>query len=323
MARNFIRAPQKPGSALARRSGLLRAGLALLIGALCLLVAAPALAGSPSSDASLSSLSASRTTDLVTYTDLAFGPGGDVPPWPDPADYIATAPADTAYVRLIPQAGHAGATISVGMPSFTDLQTVVSGQPSGVFKLSFAENWFSIYVSAEDGTTNHYRAMIFRKGSDANRVNLSLAGRSTDSDGISSGGSVGGANGADPPKTTSPDRGAETLTVTRSAEQTETQQQQSSGTPGPVTGLEVSVDGNKLIVSWQAPELGGPPDSYIVHIKPQGGGKGQTKRPQATKQSVTFRKLELGRTYKVWVRAKNEAGKGERTHATATLLIVK
>ena len=34
---------------------------------------------------------------------------------------------------------------------------------------------------------------------------------------------------------------------------------------------------------------------------------------------MKFNKLQSGQTYQVWVRAQNEAGKGERTHASITL----
>ena len=89
--------------------------------------------------------------------------------------------------------------------------------------------------------------------------------------------------------------------------------------PGPVTGLELTADGNALTVSWSAPETGGAPDGYIVHVSPDDGGKGKTKTPKAMKTQVTFKNLEAGRTYAVWVRAQNEAGKGERVHASITL----
>ena len=89
--------------------------------------------------------------------------------------------------------------------------------------------------------------------------------------------------------------------------------------PGPVAGLELTADGNTLTVSWSAPESGGAPDGYIVHVSPEDGGKGRTKTPKAMKTQVTFKNLEAGRTYAVWVRAENEAGKGERVHASITL----
>ena len=91
--------------------------------------------------------------------------------------------------------------------------------------------------------------------------------------------------------------------------------------PGPVTGLEVTATGDGVTVSWSAPETGGAPDGYIVHIRPEGGaeGSGRTRTPKAKRTSVTFESLEASQTYQVWVRAQNEAGKGERVHATITL----
>ena len=89
--------------------------------------------------------------------------------------------------------------------------------------------------------------------------------------------------------------------------------------PGPVEGVQLSATADSVTVSWRPPASGGAPDRYIVNLKPEGGGKGSTKRPKAKKLSVTFRNLESGKTYKVWVRAQNEAGKGERVHASITL----
>ena len=97
------------------------------------------------------------------------------------------------------------------------------------------------------------------------------------------------------------------------------QQQQAVEPPGPVTSLELTADGNAVTVSWSAPETGGAPDNYIVHIKPEDGGKGKTKTPKAKKTQVTFNNLNAGTTYEVWVRAENGAGKGERVHASITL----
>ena len=91
--------------------------------------------------------------------------------------------------------------------------------------------------------------------------------------------------------------------------------------PGPVVGLELTATADTVTVSWQAPETGGTPNGYIVHLRPQDGetGSGRTKTPKAKKTSVTFNNLEAGTAYEVWVRAQNEAGKGERVHATITL----
>ena len=91
--------------------------------------------------------------------------------------------------------------------------------------------------------------------------------------------------------------------------------------PGPVTVLTLSATANSVTAQWQAPESGGDPNRYIVHVRPEGGdsGSGKTKTPKAKRTSVTFDNLEPGVTYKVWVRAKNEAGRGERVHAEITL----
>ena len=58
-------------------------------------------------------------------------------------------------------------------------------------------------------------------------------------------------------------------------------QQQAVELPGPVSGLEVTVTAEgSVTVSWQAPESGGGPDGYIVHIKPgDGGGQAHQTEP--------------------------------------------
>ena len=98
-----------------------------------------------------------------------------------------------------------------------------------------------------------------------------------------------------------------------------TEQQEQTTIPGPVLNLELTATADTITVTWQAPESGDAPKRYISHIKPEDGGKGATKRGKAKKTTVTFKKLESGTTYKVWVRARNEAGKGERVHASITL----
>ena len=91
--------------------------------------------------------------------------------------------------------------------------------------------------------------------------------------------------------------------------------------PGPPTEMTLSSSAlGEVTVSWQPPTAGGDPVRYIVHLRPQGGsGKGKTKTPKAKKTAVTYSGLTPGETYRVWVRARNEAGKGERVHATITL----
>ena len=71
-----------------------------------------------------------------------------------------------------------------------------------------------------------------------------------------------------------------------------------------ITGLQngVATEGSARSSRW-------------VRVK----GKGKTHRPEAGKTTTTFRNLEAGATYSVWVRAQNDAGKGERVHASITL----
>ena len=97
------------------------------------------------------------------------------------------------------------------------------------------------------------------------------------------------------------------------------QQQQAVELPGPVVNLQLEATESGVIVSWSAPESGDAPRGYIVHLKPEDGGKGKTKMPKAKKTKVTFDNLEAGRTYTVWVRAQNDAGKGERVKVSITL----
>jgi hypothetical protein len=100
------------------------------------------------------------------------------------------------------------------------------------------------------------------------------------------------------------------------------QQPQATGeVPGPVTALELTATAGSVTVSWQPPEVGEAPGRYIVHLRPEGGrtGSGKTKNPKAKKTEVVFGDLKPGVIYHVWVRAQNEAGKGERVSATITL----
>ena len=82
-------------------------------------------------------------------------------------------------------------------------------------------------------------------------------------------------------------------------------EQQAIEVPGPVTGLTLSSTADSVTVHWQAPERGGEPARYIVHLRPEGGetGSGQhPRRPGRRRTSVTFDNLEPGATYRVWVR---------------------
>ena len=98
-------------------------------------------------------------------------------------------------------------------------------------------------------------------------------------------------------------------------------QQVDPGLPGPVTSLQLTATADSVTVSWQPPEVGEAPTRYIVHLRPEGGGtgSGKTKNPKAKKTKVTFGNLNPGTTYNVWVRAQNQAGKGDRVNDTITL----
>ncbi|WP_419909904.1 fibronectin type III domain-containing protein [Candidatus Poriferisodalis sp.] len=87
--------------------------------------------------------------------------------------------------------------------------------------------------------------------------------------------------------------------------------------PGPVTGLTLAAKPRNVTVSWQAPDTGGAPDGYIVHIKCGRNGKHRTV--DAPKTTTVFRNLKPGTTCNIWARAQNDAGKGPRTHTTTTL----
>ena len=97
-------------------------------------------------------------------------------------------------------------------------------------------------------------------------------------------------------------------------------QQATQAVPGPVLNLTVSAAAKRITVTWDAPATGDAPERYIVHLRPQGGkkGSGKTKKIDAAKTSVTFKKLKRGTAYNIWVRAQNTAGKSDRTHTTAT-----
>ena len=87
-----------------------------------------------------------------------------------------------------------------------------------------------------------------------------------------------------------------------------------TGAPGEVVDLQVSATSDRVTVSWGEPETGGAPTSYRVNLKPADGGPGKVKNPKAPKTSVTYSNLDAGETYRVWVRALNDEGKGPKVH---------
>ena len=95
-----------------------------------------------------------------------------------------------------------------------------------------------------------------------------------------------------------------------------------TGAPGEVVDLEVSATSDSVTVSWGAPETGGAPTRYRVNLKPADGGRGKVKNPKAHKTSVTYRNLKADETYKVWVRALNDHGKGPKVHYSENIALV-
>ena len=99
--------------------------------------------------------------------------------------------------------------------------------------------------------------------------------------------------------------------------------------PGPITTLMVAADSGMAAITWDPPETGGQPWNYIVYLKRKGSGigAGRIKTPRAKDSStgmVTFMELASGE-YRLWVRAQNKGGKGERVcnhlhHARMTML---
>ncbi|WP_419911263.1 fibronectin type III domain-containing protein [Candidatus Poriferisodalis sp.] len=90
--------------------------------------------------------------------------------------------------------------------------------------------------------------------------------------------------------------------------------------PGPVQGLVLSLTADGAIdVTWQAPQSGDAPENYIVHLRNQDSGKGKNRKVKAPKTTTTWRNLQAGATYRVWVRAQNAGGKGERVRAVITV----
>ena len=97
-------------------------------------------------------------------------------------------------------------------------------------------------------------------------------------------------------------------------------QQTTQAVPGPVHNLTATAAAKRVTVTWDAPATGGAPERYIVHLRPQGGkaGSGKTKKIDAARTSVAFKKLKPGTAYNIWIRAQNTAGKSDRTRTTAT-----
>lgn len=88
--------------------------------------------------------------------------------------------------------------------------------------------------------------------------------------------------------------------------------------PGPISGLSLDPHSKRLTVTWQAPTTGGAADNYVVHLKAVGKSKSRHRKINANKTTITFRNLKPGKTYRISVRAINNAGKSKRVSATVT-----
>ena len=100
--------------------------------------------------------------------------------------------------------------------------------------------------------------------------------------------------------------------------QPQQQQTQEVASPAVVTGLVLTATANSVTASWQAATTGAVVDKYIVQLKAPRGEKGKNRRVDGTKTTTTFRNLTPGVTYKIKVRALNDAGKSQRVTATVT-----
>ena len=89
--------------------------------------------------------------------------------------------------------------------------------------------------------------------------------------------------------------------------------------PGPVQDLELKVKGNRIIVTWNAPDSGGEPSGYRVKLEDSDGGNAKIRRPGANKLRIVYRNLERGETYQVSVRARNEWGESAWTTSPITV----
>ena len=96
------------------------------------------------------------------------------------------------------------------------------------------------------------------------------------------------------------------------------QQVQEVELPHAVTDLVLTATAKTVTASWQAPTTSAVVDKYIVQLKAPRGEKGKNRRVDGTKTTTTFRNLTPGVTYKIKVRALNDAGKSQRVTATVT-----
>lgn len=97
--------------------------------------------------------------------------------------------------------------------------------------------------------------------------------------------------------------------------------------PGKPTNFQVSKSGTTVTLTWNAPSSGGSVSHYHVRATPTDeskekyGIKGKGQRVPSETTTATFTGLTDGATYKVKVRAKNEAGKSKFAVKTITIKV--
>jgi hypothetical protein len=232
-------------------------------------------------------------------------------------------------VRVTPISAHSTDRIEISgddewKPGSSPRQ-IASGDPSGGFHLEDSVRTITLKVTGSGGTVRCYVLHITRLASGAG-ANPNAGGPENPLREGRLGLAMPGAASEEPTELRRPtvDSAPKPGSQGNSAkQQSKPRDRQDLQAPGPVGELQVDAGPNSVVVSWQAPESGGPVSRYIVHLSAESGGKGKTKNPKAKKQSVTFNNLEPGQTYKIWVRARNDAGKSERIRTTVTLPIAE
>ncbi len=212
-------------------------------------------------------------------------------------------------------------TVALSPAFSTNVLSYRATVPAGTTSVTLAPHWSggeSVFTGSRNGATSYTRPTRVRTSGTAVDLALAPDGGATELYVMVSG--SGGLTTYRIDVTAAP---PEPQTITAPDDTTPEQQQQQTAepveTPGPVVNLQLTAKGEKVIVSWQAPASGGASDRYIVHIKNMDTGKGKDRKVAAGKTTTTFRNLKVGTTYRVWVRAQNETGKGERVHARITL----
>ncbi len=111
-----------------------------------------------SSDANLSGLTATSSTDNSTFTALTLTPSTFAAAT---IAYTATVASNVGHVKLTPTVADSNATVKVGKAG--SLATVTSGSASAAIALVDGENAIKVEVTAEDGTKKTYTVTVTRR----------------------------------------------------------------------------------------------------------------------------------------------------------------